>query len=70
MKANYSNYWDYVLLYCDDVLVISENDKKVAREEICKNFELNKEGSIIEPPSIYLNSKVSMVALDNKRVEA
>ena len=52
VKADGSEYWEYVLLYCDDTLVISENGEKVLRNEIGKYFELKEE--LIGPPSIYL----------------
>ena len=56
-------YWEYVLLYCDDVLVIGKNGEKTLREEIGKYFELKEES--IGPPSIYLGGKLSKVTLSN-----
>ena len=56
IKADGSEYWDYVLLYCDDVLVISENDEATLRNEIGKYFELKEES--IGLPSIYLGGKI------------
>ncbi len=55
--------WEYVLLYCDYVLVISENGAAALRNEIGKSFELMEES--IEPPSIYLGGKMSKVTLNN-----
>ena len=56
-------YWEYVLLYVDDALCISNNAEKVLREEIGKYFVL-KPGSV-GPPKIYLGNKVSKVTLEN-----
>ena len=39
--AEESQYWEYVLLYADDCLVISDNGEKILREEIGKYFKLN-----------------------------
>ena len=63
MKSDGSQYWEYVLLYTDDALVVSENAKRILREEVGKYFEL-KEASI-GPPDIYLGGKVSTVQLEN-----
>ena len=63
IKSDGSRYWEYVLLYTDDALVVSENGEKVLRQEIGKYFEL-KEASI-GPPNIYLGGKVSRVQLEN-----
>ena len=62
-KSDGSEYWEYVLLYCDDTLVISENCEDVLRNEIGKYFELKEES--IGIPSIYLGGKVRKVTLDN-----
>jgi hypothetical protein len=62
-KSDGSEYYEYVLLYTDDALVISENAERILRNEIGKYFDL-KEGSI-GPPDIYLGGKVSKVTLEN-----
>ena len=31
IKSDGSEYWEYILLYCDDVLVISENGEATLR---------------------------------------
>ena len=62
-KADGSTYWEYVLLYVDDALVISEHGNKVLHEEIGKYFELKEES--VGPPSIYLGGKVSKIIMDN-----
>ena len=50
-------------MYCDDVLVISDNGEATLRNEIGKYFELKEES--IGPPSIYLGGKMSKVILNN-----
>ena len=35
-KSNGTAYWDYVLLYVDDALVISENAKHILENDIDK----------------------------------
>ena len=62
-KDDGSPYYEYVLLYVDDVLVISEQGEHVLRNEIGKYFEMKEES--IGPPTIYLGGKLSYVALDN-----
>ncbi len=51
-------YYDYVLLYVDNVLVILERAEYVLRNEIGKFFVLKDES--VGPPSMYL------VAIYNK----
>jgi hypothetical protein len=53
----------YVLLYTDDVLVISTQGEKVLREGTGKYFELKEES--IGPPKIYLGGSMRQVELDN-----
>ena len=62
-----SPYWEYVLLYVDDALCISNNAENVILNEIGKYFYV-KDGSV-GPPKVYLGNKVSKVTLDNQ-VEA
>ena len=56
-------YWEYILLYVDDALCISDRGEEVLANEIGKYFYI-KEGTI-GPPSIYLGNKVSKVTLEN-----
>ena len=63
LKADGSQVYEYVLLYTDDVLVVSENGGKVLREGIGKYFEL-KEASI-GPPKLYLGGHMRYVELQN-----
>ena len=56
-------YYEYVLLYVDDVLVISERAEKVLRTEIGQHFVLWEES--IGKPTNYLGGKLREVTLDN-----
>ena len=42
VKSNGDKYYEYVLLYTDDTLVISENGENVLRKEVVKYFELKE----------------------------
>ena len=63
MKADGSPYYEYVLLYTDDALVISERGEQILRAEIGRYFELKEES--IGPPSIYLGGRLRKVDLAN-----
>ena len=54
-KADGSPYYEYVLLYVDYTLVISENAKKILQEEIGRYFELKEE--LIGHPTLYLGGE-------------
>ena len=56
-------YYEYILLYTDDALVISHKPEKILRDELGKYFGL-KEASI-GPPKIYLGGKMRKVNLNN-----
>jgi hypothetical protein len=56
-------YYKYVLLYVDNVLVISENAEKVLQTEIGEQWVLKPES--IEPPSKYLGGLLWQVTLSN-----
>jgi hypothetical protein len=62
-KANGSECYEYVLIYTDDVLVISENGEHVLRSGIGKYFELKEES--IGPPKLYLGGHMRRVELEN-----
>ena len=62
-KSNGSPCYGYVLLYTDDVLVISDNGEKVLRNGIGKYFELKE--SSIGPPNQYLGGHMRKVELTN-----
>ena len=63
LKADGTKYWEYVLLYVDDVLVVSDRGEELLRKEIGKYFKL-KENSI-GPPKIYLGGHMRKVTLEN-----
>ena len=56
-------HWEYVLLYTDDVLFVSQDPEKILRAEIGKHFTLKEKS--IGPPKIYLGGKVGKVTLEN-----
>ena len=53
-------WWQYILWYVNDILMISHKPKKV----ILKEIGTIKPGSL-GTPKIYLSNKVSKVTLDN-----
>jgi hypothetical protein len=62
-KANCSECYEYVLIYTDEVLVISENGEHVLWSGIGKYFELKEESS--GPPKLYLGGHMRRVELEN-----
>ena len=63
IKIDGSKCYDSVLLYVDDVLVVSENAESILRNELGRYFELKEES--IGPPDHYLGGKVRKVQLEN-----
>ena len=63
VKSDGTQYWEYVVLYVDDFLVVSENGEKVRRNEKRKYFTL-KETSI-GPPIVYFGGRMNLVELTN-----
>ena len=63
LKDNGDKYWEYVLLYVDDALCISDDGENFINNQLGKYFFI-KEGSV-GPPSIYLGNKVNYVTLAN-----
>ena len=62
-----TKYYEYMLLYVDDTLCLSEHPKE-ALLELNKYFGLKKTKKgkpLIEPPTIYLGGKLSQVELPN-----
>ena len=47
---------EYVLLYTDDCLVISDNAESILKKEIGQYFEIKQE--LIGPPSLYLRGHI------------
>ena len=62
-RATGEEYYEYVLLYVDDVIVISENAEKVLRDEIGQQWTLKEDS--IGPPSKYLGGMLRQVQLTN-----
>lgn len=62
-KADGSECYEYVLLYTDDVLVVSERGEHLLRNGIGKYFELKEES--IGPPDLYLGGRLRKVTLEN-----
>ena len=62
-QATGEDYYKYVLLYLDDVLVISDHADKVLCNEFGQHFVLHEES--IGPPSIYLGGKLREITLEN-----
>ena len=58
-----SKVYEYVLLYTDDCLVISDRAESTLREEIGKYFELKEES--IGPPKLYLGGQMRQVEMSN-----
>lgn len=63
IKSDGNEYYEYVLLYTDDTIVVSENAEAVLRDSIGRYFELKKES--IGPPKIYLGGHMRKVELTN-----
>ena len=62
-KADSICYYEYILLYTDDTLVVSDNAEQVLRQKLGRYFELKKDS--IRPPNIYLGGHVRKMQLDN-----
>ena len=62
-KSDGSQYYQYALLYMDDVLVVLEEPEKIIRSEIGKYFTVKEES--IRIPKVYLGGKLSEVVLSN-----
>ena len=63
VDTNGKKYYEYVLLWTDDCLVISHRPDYVLRNEIGKYFKLKEES--IGPPKVYLGGKMRQVQLEN-----
>ena len=63
-RSTGEEYYEYVLLYVDDVLVISEQAEAVLKNEIGKDWVLKPKS--IGPPSQYLGGKLRKVTLANE----
>ena len=56
-------YYEYILLYTDDALVISHKPEKFLRDELGKHFGLKQ--ASIGPLKIYLGGKMRKVTFNN-----
>ena len=63
IKSDGNTYYEYILLYVDDTLVVSENAESILCNELGRYFHLKEES--IGPPTIYLGSRVCKVELEN-----
>ena len=63
IKSDGSKCYDYVLIYVDDALVVSENAEYILTNELGRYFELKEES--IGPPDHYLGGTVRKVQLEN-----
>ena len=63
VRKDGSQLYEYVLLYTDDCLVVSDNAESIMKDEIGKYFELKPES--IGLPSIYLGGHLRLVQIDD-----
>ena len=63
-KADGTAYCDYVLLYADDALVISDNAKHILENKIGKYFTMKPVS--VGPPKIYLGGHMQKITLANE----
>ena len=63
IKSDGNTYYEYILLYVDNELVVSENAEIILRNELGRYFHLKEES--IGPPTVYLGGRVRKVQLEN-----
>ena len=63
IKSDGNTYYEYILLYVDDALLVSENAESILRNELGRYFHLKEES--IGPPTVYLGGRVRKVQLEN-----
>ena len=63
IKSDGNTYYEYILLYVDNALVVSENAESILRNELGRYFHLKEE--LIGPPTVYLGGRVHKVQLEN-----
>jgi hypothetical protein len=61
-RADVSQLYEYVLLYTDDCLVVSDNAESILKDEIGRYFRLKPES--IGPPNLYLGGHMRQVDID------
>jgi len=62
-KADGTQYYQYILLYTDDILCVMENPEEFLLDEFSERFKLKEK--YIAPPTQYLGNKVTQVTLEN-----
>ena len=67
MKDDGTDYYQYVLLYTEDILSIMQNPEDFIRHELGKRFVVKPKS--IGPPTRYIGNKVSYVTLENGQSE-
>ena len=60
---NGTYYYEFILLYTNDALVISENSEQVLHKDLGRYFELKEKS--IGPPKIYLGGSARQAKLEN-----
>ena len=63
IKSDGNTYYEYILLYVDDALVVIENAESILHNELGQYFHLKEEP--IGPPTVYLGGRVRKVQLEN-----
>ena len=63
IKSDGNTYSEYILLYVDDSLVVSENAESILQNKLGRYFHLKEES--IGPPTVYLGGRVCKVQLKN-----
>ena len=64
MKSDGEDYYEYILVYVDNLLEIS-SDARLVILEVVEKFKLKKDK--IDPPEIYLGGRLSNESLNRKR---
>ena len=62
-KTDSSPHYEYILLYVDNTLVISEKAEKILREEIGRYLKIKEES--VGHPTLYLEGRVCKVTIEN-----
>ena len=63
IKSNGNTYYENILLYVDDALVVSENAESILQNEPRRYFHLKEESN--GPPTVYLGGRIRKVQLEN-----
>ena len=63
IRSDGNTYYEYILLYVDNALVVSENAESILWNKLRRYFHLKEES--IGPPTVYLGGRVCKVQLEN-----